>query len=159
MKRGDVIEVNVNEARVAYLQDVGPGLGLRLVRFLPGVHDAPLREGDLAGLVAGDALYVAHCLVTVLIAAGEARVVARLPVPAGDDVIPAMVVQDLSDDWREWWVRDVNGESMPAQEFVRRNPSTQIEDLPRSSDAPGSEYSERGSHQAGRPRIESTFRA
>lgn len=134
---GDVIEVDLSGSRFAYLQDLGPGRGIRLARFLPGIYDERLRGDGLETLVAGEKLYTANCLTDHLLAEDGARIVGRLPVPEGEVRMPAMISGAWSRDWRDWWVRDEDGSEIRAPEYLVRHPGAKLEDLPKSNDTPG----------------------
>jgi len=136
---GDTIEIDLPSTRFAYIQDLGPGRGFRLARFLPGTFESPLRGAPLEALVRGQSLYRAHCFIEFLLVEEGARIVANLPIPDGEMSIPAMVTMDIPKDWRRSWVTDENGVKMRAPEYLELHPGIEFEDIVRSNDLPGPE--------------------
>jgi hypothetical protein len=137
MTKGDIIEVDLPSGHFAYIQDLGPGRGSRLVRFLPGTFGTPLRGDRLESLVRGGSLYRSHCFVELLLVEDGARIIANLPIPVGEGSMPPMVTMSSPRDWRRWWVTDENGVKLRAQEYLDLHPGTEIDHIVKSNDMPG----------------------
>lgn len=131
---GDLVEVQLFDQRLGYLQDSGDVRGCTLVRFLPGTYDRAQRGTELDRLVASPSTYRAHCILDGLLDEGTGRIVGNFPVPHAELSPPDMVDAALSFDWRNWSIILSDGDVMSGEEYARANPGVDLRTLSREDE-------------------------
>ena len=134
---GEVIEVALEDGRLAYLQDSGLVLQRRVVRFLKGLYLKPLRGEELRTVVSADSVYRACCDTQALLSESYAQIIGHEAIPEREMGAPDLIVQAIGDDWTRWWIRVATGEEVTASQYLEINPERSVSRLARLTDMPG----------------------
>jgi hypothetical protein len=98
-----------------------------------------LRGDSLFDVVNRSSLYRANCLTQLLLFEDFARVVDNFPIPLFDANPPTMVMSSWSKDPNRWKIRNADGITVSASDYLIENPDLDINILPRHNDLPGPE--------------------
>lgn len=125
---GDVIQLQLQDGRLAYVQYACPGWAAPVARACAGLFDAPLDGDALRRLVEAPSLFRSQCYLDLLLGEQHGTVVAHLPVPDAEAALPPFRLFAYSPKRTE--ITEPDGEQINGVEFLHRHPGTDLDTVP-----------------------------